>query len=614
MTETLLLSLRMRSSLRLARARRTGVFIAVATLATLFAGTRALRAQDGDAVAWSQNAPPETWHALAAQPDGKLLVAGRNTSTWPGFIVTRFTQAGAPDPGFGTDGKARIWLGAGGDTRATAANPRDVLSDAYGRIYVGGTYIRLNCASDSFNSTRDRMLSVARLLPDGNYDPAFGYVGVAEFPGDRDGNLDPNCFAQPTVEADLLFRDGAKPTTLSDVALQPDGKVLVLSYAQELNAPAGITSVVLLRFDDNGRLDRSFGTNGIALARLAGDGVPYAMTVLNDGSIAVVGREGEPARAFVYKLTPNGRIDTRFGAEGKLAFSGAQRDYVALGVAAQPDGKLVISGSRSFSGSNFGEVMLFRIDAGGALDTAFGDAGLFVHNLEASASANFVAVQPDGSILAGGTLMAGTPSGAEPFALRVNANGSLIPQSVRTNLTPPGGYAVTGMTNAHRPFVLTQLVLTSNNTIWQLKDTATPQTGSLSTAGTPGSAGFTLLARNMNGDAVENVALAQAVDISGYIHPQSADLDARADLFVVAATPQGMYMRNSAGRFERWDNTLASLVPARTNVQLSAGMHVPIHAGKLPFAGTYYVYIGYRRSGDGALIYIERPLTLEVTQ
>src|SRR5262245_13433838 len=44
-------------------------------------------------------------NAVLVQPDGKLLVGGRSNL---GAVIYRFTAAGAPDPGFGVQGKVTL--------------------------------------------------------------------------------------------------------------------------------------------------------------------------------------------------------------------------------------------------------------------------------------------------------------------------------------------------------------------------------------------------------------------------------------------------------------------------------------------------------------------------
>ncbi len=96
---------------------------------------------------------------MKRQPDGKLLVAGSTDAG--GGVVVRFLPDGTPDPGFSTDGIAR--LGVAG------AVVEDVALQPDGKVVAVG-------AADSGGPTADSV--VARLRPDGVRDPGFGVDGV----------------------------------------------------------------------------------------------------------------------------------------------------------------------------------------------------------------------------------------------------------------------------------------------------------------------------------------------------------------------------------------------------------------------------------------------------
>jgi uncharacterized delta-60 repeat protein len=129
-------------------------------------------------------------HAVAVQPDGKIVVAGTSPYSGTGnfalsdVFVARFEANGTRDATFGQDGWTRFRLadGVGSNRlRALALQPD-------GRIVVAGT-----AGGD---------VGVTRLLADGTLDPEF----------DGDGR----------VTTDL--GDGDEAYAL---AIQPDGRVVV---------------------------------------------------------------------------------------------------------------------------------------------------------------------------------------------------------------------------------------------------------------------------------------------------------------------------------------------------------------------------------------------------
>ena len=112
-------------------------------------------------------------YSLALQPDGKIVVAGSAyNGTHNDFVLARFTSAGILDTSFGASGWATIDYAATHDTATALAIQSD------GGVLVGGY---------ATNGTHDDF-AVARLMPDGALDTAFGDSGKAlvDFAGGDD--------------------------------------------------------------------------------------------------------------------------------------------------------------------------------------------------------------------------------------------------------------------------------------------------------------------------------------------------------------------------------------------------------------------------------------------
>ena len=148
----------------------------------------------------------------------------------------------------------------------------------------------------------------------------------------------------------------------------------------------GVPPTGVARLHADGSLDESFrpgdGFNGNV----------FALVVLPDGSIVAGG-------AFTtFDGTPRGRI-ARIRGDGSLhpAFaSGSGFSAQVRALALQPDGRLVVGGSFT----TFGGVArsgIARVDAAGTLDPTLGAGTGFNGGVEA------VVVQPDGSVLVGGS-------------------------------------------------------------------------------------------------------------------------------------------------------------------------------------------------------------------
>jgi uncharacterized delta-60 repeat protein len=160
--------------------------------------------------------------AIALSPDGRIVVAGGTGSLTPGggdndMAVARFLSTGAPDPGFGTDGKVEVHM------RATLANVADGIAlQMDGRMLLAGA-----CHISPAIGPGDPVFAVclARLLPDGRLDATFGTGGLVR---------GPEGISEPV-----------------QVAVQRDGRVVVA------------TNDKLFRFTETGSVDRSFGNRGV---------------------------------------------------------------------------------------------------------------------------------------------------------------------------------------------------------------------------------------------------------------------------------------------------------------------------------------------------------------
>jgi uncharacterized delta-60 repeat protein len=129
------------------------------------------------------------------------------------------------------------------------------------------------------------------------------------------------------------------------------------------------------------------------------------------------------ASLAVSALAAAGSLDTSFGVGGKATTDFGGTDE-ADGVAVQPDGRIVAAGIAGFyEGGNFA---LARYDRDGSLDTSFGGGKVTTDFGSASDFAFDVAIQPNGSIVAGGAVGYST-AGADFALARYERDGSIDP-------------------------------------------------------------------------------------------------------------------------------------------------------------------------------------------
>jgi uncharacterized delta-60 repeat protein len=360
--------------------------------------------------------------AVGLQPDGKLVVAGTTASdTDPGdFAVARYNADGSLDTTFAplsTIGAGKLTTdfgGAEGDS-AEAVAIEGTPGNPDFRIVVAGT---------TKNPSNEFDFAVAVYEEDGTPDAAF------------DGG---------TVTTDFGARAEA-----SGVALQADGAIVVAGTRIDFVNH----DFVLARYTPDGELDPTFapgGTDGDGKQRtdFGANDVARAIAVreLGAGEVRIVvagqGNAGTGNDGGLAAYTTDGLLDPTFGpggddGDGKATFELGATPFDALrGVAFQPDGKILASGSVESDG--FG---LIRTTPAGSLDPSFGGDGLVSTSFGVNSgqdAAQGVALAPDGRIVAaGGMLIA--QNGSDFLVARYAADPGPVttpPATTPPATTPP---------------------------------------------------------------------------------------------------------------------------------------------------------------------------------
>jgi uncharacterized delta-60 repeat protein len=296
-------------------------------------------------------------------------------------------------PVVAAEGDLDTSFGAGGKTTTAILSQNDFASSAAiqsdGKIVVAGTV----------KSGSRNVFALVRYKADGTLDTSF----------DSNGKV--------------LTDVGTGDAYCNSVAIQPDGRIVVAGYARN----GSNDDIALVRYKADGSLDTNFGSGGTVLTDIDGDNTEaaYSVAIQSDGKIVAAGSHsvGNNNNDFaLVRYDTNGNLDTSFGSDGKVTTaisSGVGDDYV-YSVVIQPDGKIVVAGQAT--GSNF-DFALARYNTDGALDTNFDSDGKVITAIGSSIDAAYsVAIQSDGKIVAAGASV----DNKEDFALvRYNANGSL---------------------------------------------------------------------------------------------------------------------------------------------------------------------------------------------
>jgi len=205
------------------------------------------------------------------------------------------------------------------------------------------------------------------------------------------------------------------------VALQADGKIVVAGYSENATS----SDYALVRYNTNGTLDTSFnGTGKIITVIGSGGSLAKAVAIQADGKIVAAGWSvlGANNHFTVVRYNSDGTLDTSFNVTGKvvtlLSIHGDHADAVAV----QPDGKIVAAGSVIVT--TYYDFAVVRYNSDGSLDNTFNGNGKVITSIGPFGDdAGGVAVQPDGKTVIAGTTNNGTD---EEFALaRYNVDGTL---------------------------------------------------------------------------------------------------------------------------------------------------------------------------------------------
>jgi uncharacterized delta-60 repeat protein len=334
-----------------------------------------------------------------------------------------------------------VTFGTGGKTVTDfTGQPNSAYSVALadGKILVAG----------SITTNLDADFALARYNANGTLDTTFG-----------NGGLIRTDFGSTADEAYAISVETIDANTY---------KILLAGRTQ---TSSGFFDFAVARYNADGSLDNTFGVNhdGKAVVDFAGD-FDQATSIALQGGKIVVG--GSATVAFnsqfaMIRLDDQGILDSTFGAnhDGKVITQWSGTFAETSGIAAQPDGKIILAGYAYNYATGNADAALTRYTVDGLLDPTFGAAQSGVVMLDFGRSddrAQAVAVLPDGQILVGG--YSNDNNGNSDFVLmRLSASGDVdttfgggsgvvltdfggIDQAKAMTLQPDGKIVLAGLT------------------------------------------------------------------------------------------------------------------------------------------------------------------------
>lgn len=298
-----------------------------------------------------------TANGVVVDTSGRVIVAGSSSSTK--IILVRYNTNGSPDLTFGTGGIVTFTIPSNTSTAVSG-----VVLDANGKIVVGGTTIL---------SSKNNLFA-ARFNASGSIDTTFNTTGYK------------------TLTANSGY-------TASSIKIDANAKI-VLGGSRTTNASK--TNFLLVRLNNNGAVDSTFGSNGVVTTAIPAATVSSISSIFIDSSnrIVVAGYSGSStaARFTVARYRTNGTLDTTFGT----TLNGIQ--VTPVGGSSEANAVVIdLNGKIVAAGVSDNQNMIVRYTNNGSLDSTFGFSGIFINQIGNSAQIYSILIQPfDGRIVSGG--------------------------------------------------------------------------------------------------------------------------------------------------------------------------------------------------------------------
>jgi len=306
---------------------------------------------------------------MTLQPDGKILIVGEYYPLIGGVDagVVRFMPDGKIDSSFGTYGLDTVHIN-------NLNFPGSIIVQEDGKIVVDGV------TSNTLGISRTSFLT--RFMSNGGLDPSFGNEGIVTTAYDN------------TID-------------IVSLVIRPDGKLIT---GGTMNYNLGNPPYMINSYNADGSVDAGFGNNGRAQYVFGTGGLwnskMYAMALQPDGKIVCTGTtgKGDAITMGVCRFNADGIVDESFGTNGG-SITPYYGEPESRNITLQPDGKILTVGDVQEFINEKNKVLLARYDENGQLDPAFaenGIAGIYVDTID-GADGKFVNVVAENKILVAGT-------------------------------------------------------------------------------------------------------------------------------------------------------------------------------------------------------------------
>ncbi len=221
------------------------------------------------------------------QPDGKLVAAGYTLSgNFNDFALVRYNTDGTLDSSFDGDGKVTTDFSSNDDRAYSIALQTDEKIVAAGYAIIGFSI----------------HFALARYNTDGTLDIAFDDDGISTTP--------------------IGFSAGY----IYSVAIQPDGKIVATGFSNNYTDD----DFTLARYNTDGTLDTSFSSDGKVITAIGfSNDQAFSMALQSDGKIIATGYSwnGTDGDFALVRYNIDGTLDNSFGTDGIVTTAVTIVDY-----------------------------------------------------------------------------------------------------------------------------------------------------------------------------------------------------------------------------------------------------------------------------------------------